>query len=63
MVKINQGGVECEIKQKAGKDTVIKINLSSIRRHAERFWCIRTINGEVTYQITVELSKTRGKDE
>jgi hypothetical protein len=63
MTKINQGGVKCKITKKAGQDTTITINLSSIRRHlVSPVWCISTTDGEIWYRISVEVGKG-GKDE
>ena len=55
MTKINTGGVECKITKKAGQDTTIKINLSSVGRHAIGPWELAVFDGAQTYLVTVAL--------
>lgn len=55
MTKINQGGVKCMITKKAGQDTTLTINLSSVGRHAIGPWKIAVSDGAQTYLITVAL--------
>jgi hypothetical protein len=55
MTKINQGGVKCEITKKAGQDTTITINLSSVGRHAQGPWQIEVFDGAQKYLVTVAL--------
>jgi hypothetical protein len=55
MTEINQGGVKCKIAKKAGQDTTIKINLSSVGRHAQGRWEIAVFDGAQTYLVTVAM--------
>jgi hypothetical protein len=55
MTKINQGGVECKLTKKAGRDTTITINLSSVGRHAIGPWKIEIVDGALSYLVTVVL--------
>ena len=53
-MKITMGEAECKITNKAGKDRIIKINLSSIKRYAIGPWQIEVLDGKQTYLVTVE---------
>ena len=60
-MKINQGGVKFKFTNKAGKDAIFTINLSSVGRHAIGPWKVATTDGAKTYLITVALAK--GEDD
>lgn len=55
MTKIKQGGVKCKITKRAGQDTTITINLSSVGRHAQGPWEIAVFDRAQTYLITVAV--------
>jgi hypothetical protein len=63
-MKINQGGVKCEITNKAGQDAIFTINLSSVGRHAIGPWKVTIMDGDgaQAYLVTVTALKGEGDD-